>query len=245
MKIDRILALCCLAILALAFAFPARAEESNKVTIFTFSQPVEIPGGKVLPAGTYMFRLADILGDRNVVQIFDKDRRTLYATVLTIPDYRPNPTDKPVITFAETASGGPVAIKEWFYPGDLYGSEFVYPKARATEIAKDSKQPVPSMPTEMSSNISQATNSSSDANVQAMQTAPLKAEEENGDEIAVAEVFIIQVAVAVPVAVPTAVADQSSKQLPQTASILPLVGLSGLILLAVGTLLWIVSKRTA
>jgi hypothetical protein len=30
MKIDRILALCCLAILALAFAFPARADESNR-----------------------------------------------------------------------------------------------------------------------------------------------------------------------------------------------------------------------
>ena len=92
MKTDRILALCCVAILALAFAFSASADELNKMTIFTFSQPIEIPGGKVLPAGTYMFRVADILGDRNVVQIFDKDRRTLYATVLTIPDYRPNPT---------------------------------------------------------------------------------------------------------------------------------------------------------
>ena len=94
MKTDR-MALCCLAILTLAFAFSASSDELNKMTIFTFSQPVEIPGGKVLPAGAYMFRLADILGDRNVVQIFDKDRRTLYATVLTIPDYRPNPTDKP------------------------------------------------------------------------------------------------------------------------------------------------------
>src|ERR1700720_516486 len=238
MKTDRILALCCLAILALAFAFSASANELNKMTIFTFSQPVEIPGGKVLPAGTYMFRVADILGDRNVVQIFDKDRRTLYATVLTIPDYRPNPTDKPVITFAETAGGGPIAIKGWFFSGDLLGSEFVYPKARATEIAKNSKQPVPSMPTEMSSNISQATNSSSDANVQAMQTAPLKAEEENGDEVEIAEVFIIQVPVAVPVvAIP--VGAQSAKQLPQTASILPLVGLTGLFLLAAGALLWI------
>jgi hypothetical protein len=67
MKTDRILALCCLAILALALAFSASANELNKMTIFTFSQPIEIPGGKVLPAGAYMFRLADILGDRQRV----------------------------------------------------------------------------------------------------------------------------------------------------------------------------------
>jgi hypothetical protein len=165
--------------------------------------------------------------------------------VLTIPDYRPNPTDKAVITFAETAGGGPVAIKEWFYPGESYGNEFVYPKARATEIAKNSNQSVPSMPTDMSSNISQATNNSSDANVQAMQSAPLKAEEQNGDEVEVAEVFIVQVPVAVPVIVTAPPGTQSAKQLPQTASILPLLGLTGLVLFAVGTLLWIASKRAA
>jgi hypothetical protein len=246
MKATRDLVLsCCVAILALTLtvAFPVRADLSDRMTIFTFSQPVEIPGGKVLPAGTYVFKVLDTLGDRNIVQIFDKDRRTLFATVLTIPDYRPNPTDKAVITFAETAGGGPVAIKEWFYPGESYGNEFVYPKARAMEIAKNSNQSVPSMPTDMSSNISQATNNSPDANVQAMQSAPLKAEEQNGDEVEVAEVFIIQVPVAVPVIVTAPLGTQSAKQLPQTASILPLLGLTGLVLFAVGTLLWIASKR--
>jgi hypothetical protein len=36
----------------------AAADERDKRTIVTFSQAVEIPG-KVLPAGTYVFRLAD------------------------------------------------------------------------------------------------------------------------------------------------------------------------------------------
>jgi hypothetical protein len=242
MKTERVLAFVCFAILALvfAFAFPTTADQWNKMTIFTFSQLVEIPGGKVLPAGTYVFKVLDVQGDRNIVQIFDKDQKTLYATVLAIPDYRPNPTDKAVVTFAETVSGGPVAIKEWFYPGDNYGNEFVYPKSRATEIAQNSRQPVPSMPTETSSRISQATNSSSDANVQAMRAAPLKAEEQNGDEVEVAEVFIVQVAVAVPGAVPV---DASAKQLPQTASMLPLIELTALLLLAAGTLFWIIAKR--
>ena len=51
-------------VLGLAFASTAtvRADDYNKKTRLTFSQPVEIPG-KVLPAGTYIFRLADSLTD--------------------------------------------------------------------------------------------------------------------------------------------------------------------------------------
>ena len=36
--------------------------------------------GKVLPAGTYWFVLADNQGDRQTVQIFNADRSKLYAT---------------------------------------------------------------------------------------------------------------------------------------------------------------------
>jgi len=33
-------------------------------------------------------------------------------------------------------------LKAWFYAGDMTGREFVYPKARATELAKRTNQPV-------------------------------------------------------------------------------------------------------
>jgi hypothetical protein len=36
----------------------AKADDFNQEVIFTFSGPVEIPGS-VLPAGTYVFTLAD------------------------------------------------------------------------------------------------------------------------------------------------------------------------------------------
>ena len=36
-----------------------RADEKDKKTVITFSQPFEIPGGQVLPAGTYTFLLFD------------------------------------------------------------------------------------------------------------------------------------------------------------------------------------------
>jgi hypothetical protein len=240
MKISRSVALfSCLAILVAAIGFRAQAQTFDKLTFFTFSQPVEIPGGKVLPAGSYAFKVLDSVGSRNIVQIFDKNQQHLYATVLTIPDYRPNPTDKPVIKFSETKQGGPVAIKEWFYPGFDYGQEFVYPKSRAVEIAKASNQPVPSMPAETASNITQPanTNAAPESNVQALKDADLKAEEPGGDEVEVAEVFVTEA----PVASVAVVA----RELPKTASSLPLICVAGLSLILVGSLLWLASKRTA
>jgi hypothetical protein len=179
----------CIATLVAALGSPAKADESNKLTYFTFSAPVELPGNKVLPAGTYAFKLLDSVGDRNVVQIFNKDLTMLYATVLTIPDYRPQPPDKPIIKFSETSQGGPEAIKEWFYPGDTYGQEFVYPKSRATEIAKESHQSVPSMPSELSGNITQPANNSNAPSVTAMKDAQLKSQNANGQETSVQQTF--------------------------------------------------------
>lgn len=174
--------------------------ELNKLTFFTFSAPVEIPGGKVLPAGTYAFKVIDTNGNRDIVRILNKDQTQVYATVITIPNYRPNPTDKAIVEFAETPSGGPVAVKEWFYPGDTAGWEFVYPKNRAVELAKAAKQLVPSMAQQMTSEISQQTKpTSSDqttagghskqSNVQALMNAPLKAEKANGQEDEVSKAF--------------------------------------------------------
>lgn len=179
----------CLAALVASFTSPAKADEANKLTYFAFNQPVELPGNKVLPAGTYAFKLLESAGDRNIVQVFNKDLTMLYATVLTIPDYRPQPHDKTIVTFAETPQGGPYAIKEWFYPGDQYGQEFVYPKSRATEIAKAANQSVPSMPSELSGNVTQPASNSNAPSVSAMKDAQLKSENANGKESNVNQAF--------------------------------------------------------
>ena len=134
-------ALCCAAAIT-AFAAPAaHADEWNKKTILTFSGPVQVPGA-TLPAGSYVFKLADIPGNRHVVQVFDKDEKKIYTTILAIPNDRLDPTDDPVVLFAERASGVPQAIKVWYYPGDRIGDEFVYPKSQAMKIAKATHQRV-------------------------------------------------------------------------------------------------------
>src|SRR6185436_7308113 len=131
-------------VLCTIFSNAASAQPRNKKTTVTFSGPVEIPGvgAQVLPAGTYVFRLLDSMSDRNIVQIFNKDQSHIYATILAIPNYRLKATDKTVITFAERAAGEAEALRAWFYPGRNWGEEFVYPKAKAVELAKATNTPV-------------------------------------------------------------------------------------------------------
>jgi hypothetical protein len=97
----------------------------------TFTQPVQVPG-VVLPAGTYVFKLLDSVSARNIVQVFDKDEKYLFATIIAVPDYRLEPTGDTKVYFEDRAAGAPEALKAWFYPGDSYGQEFVYPQTSAT-----------------------------------------------------------------------------------------------------------------
>jgi hypothetical protein len=134
-------ALCCAAALTALIAPGARADEWNKKTILTFSGPVQIPGA-TLPAGSYVFTLADIPGNRHVVQVFDKDEKKIYTTLLAVPNQRLEPSDKPIVLFSERASGSPQAVKVWYYPGETIGNEFVYPKSQAMKIAKETHSSV-------------------------------------------------------------------------------------------------------
>jgi hypothetical protein len=80
----------CLSLVALAFAPRLKADEWNRKTIVIFSGPVEVPGvgAQTLPAGTYVFKIADVLGQRHIVQIFNKAEDHVYTTILAIPNYR-------------------------------------------------------------------------------------------------------------------------------------------------------------
>jgi len=131
---------CC--VLSLAVLLPnARAGEWNQMTKMSFVQPVEIPG-RVLPAGTYWFMLLDDDADRNIVQIFSEDRSVLYATLSTIPTYRPQASNRTEIKFAERPYDKPEALLNWYYPGLLTGHEFLYSRTQEKELAHDSQQDV-------------------------------------------------------------------------------------------------------
>ncbi len=125
----------CVALFGAVLAINAKADDWDRKTVMTFSAPVEIPGVHltgwgVLPAGTYVFKILNSQSDRHIVQIFSQDEKTVYATILAIPNYRLKATDKTVVTFRERPAGEPEALRAWFYPGRNWGEEFVYPKER-------------------------------------------------------------------------------------------------------------------
>ena len=80
-----------------------QADTWNRKSVITFSGPVEIPGvhltgWSILPAGTYVFKILDSQSNRHVVQIFNKEESTVYATILAVPNFRLKATDKTVMT---------------------------------------------------------------------------------------------------------------------------------------------------
>ena len=111
--------------LALVAPRAAAADDRNRETVLTFSHDVAIPG-RVLPAGTYLFRLANGQLNRHLVLIFDR-RGRFVAMTSTIAATRFNTTDDTQITFEERLDGTPFLLKQWFYPGQLSGEEFIYP----------------------------------------------------------------------------------------------------------------------
>src|ERR1044071_8573658 len=111
----------------------ANADEWNKKTYITTSQSIEVPGA-ILPPGRYVFKLLDSPSNRHIVQVMNERENHVYCTNLAIPKERMEPADKTILTFYEVPGGGPEPVRAWFYPGDLIGQEFVYPKKRMTEI---------------------------------------------------------------------------------------------------------------
>jgi hypothetical protein len=223
---------CCAAMIGAVLTPSAMADDWNNKTVMTFSGPVEIPGVHltgygVLPAGTYVFKLLDSQSDRHIVQIFSQDMKTVYATILAIPNYRLKATDKTVITFSERPAGEPEALRAWFYPGKNWGDEFVYPKARAMEIAKITNTPVLFAAADVPLEVAEPIKSVSAPVVVELKRAPIMAVEPTGEQVQLAVVVTpppaeeLQVA-ALPVAA----------TLPATASTLPLIGLIGLMSLA-------------
>jgi len=233
------------ALVALVFPSGMKGQNWNKRTKVTFNVPVEIPGvgAQVLPAGTYYFRLLDSTSDRHIVQIFNEREDHVYSTILAIPNYRLQATDRTVMTFRERAAGQPQAIRAWFYPGDNFGQEFVYPKMRALELAKLVDQPVLAMPTELAEKIIAPIKAADDPVVVELKQVPIEAVKPTGEVVPVTEVVELPPARTAPVNVMNA--SDSTKSLPHTASLIPLFGLIGLLALAAGVVLTLVLKRTA
>jgi hypothetical protein len=132
---------CAVAVFVCLMAAPVSAQPLDKRTLFTFSGPVTLPG-VTLPAGQYLFRLADPNSSSKVVQVLNAEGTKPFGLFFTIPAERLEPASTPEVRFMETASGTPAAIKTWWYPGERRGYEFIFPKEQARRLAMAASQPV-------------------------------------------------------------------------------------------------------
>ncbi len=218
MKIFKV-ALVVLAIFVLAgmVAVPAQAQRFDKDTKVTFSHPVEVPG-KILAAGSYRFRVHPLGTARNVVQIWNEDGTQLITTVMCIYDYHLEPAGETVMEFHERPAGQPVALRAWFYPGHNYGHEFVYPKTRAVELARETHEIVPAETVEPTE--------------QTYATVPLVAVTPESKEVPVEQAIET-----------TPTREVAQTELPKTASPVPLIALCGLVAMGLAVGLRLLARR--
>jgi hypothetical protein len=200
----------------------------DKRTVVTFNEPVMIAGVPVvtLQPGKYVIKLANHDHNRNIVQIFNERGNKLYTTVLAIANYRLFPKDKTTFSFWETPRGNPAALKAWFFPGDNWGQEFVYPKGLAATFARGSGEAVPTSPAETIAELS---------------TAPVTEVTKTGEEQPLEEAFTApppepRATEPAPAVTETATspAFATPEALPATASPFFAIGLGGLLTAAAG-----------
>ncbi len=255
-----LVSLACAVLLLIGVAVqPAAAQTSDKRTLFTFSGPVAMPG-VTLPAGQYLFRLADPVSDRKIIQVLSGDGKTPYGLFFTITAERLEPAQNPEVRFMETAAGMPAAIKTWWYPGERTGYEFIYPKDQARKLAQGASQPV--LTTKAETTTTAETNTTELARVSS--TGPETAVNANDKPTPAApagtaqEGTVASASIQVPsVTVPAAAAGGSSQtgavstagkrarsarsartRLPQTASLQPVAALTGVAALGAALILW-------
>ena len=139
--VSKLVAFLTLAMLTLSIGGRAEAQPADHRTYFTFSAPVTLPG-QTLPAGTYIFRLADPSGSRKIVNVLSEDGRRSLAMLHTIPNQASKAPQDAEIRFMETDAQIPPPIKTWWYAGKAIGYEFIYPREQALRLAKATAEPV-------------------------------------------------------------------------------------------------------
>ena len=230
------IAACSALFMAALIPSTVRADDWNKKTVITFSNTVQVPGA-TLPAGTYVFKVADSRTDRFIVQIFNEREDHVYATVLAIPDFHLTPPEKTLVSFYEAPVGQPLPIKAWFYPGDTIGREFVYTKGEAALIAAAGKETVPSEETYGSVASAQTQSAPPVAEQPAPEqpAPPVATQQETAPAVTEpqpAPVTQSQAATTTPSTVTPEPSTEQTTTLPSTASDWPLAGLIGLSSLA-------------
>jgi hypothetical protein len=134
-------------LLGVASAPVANAQSDRENSTFTITEPVDV-GGFTLQPGTYLIRTLLLASNRYTVQVTNVEGTTVFATVLAVP--HPIQRDEMVpesrYIYYATAPGQPKALRTWFAGDVSNGQDIVYSKRRAMELAATAKVPVIAIP---------------------------------------------------------------------------------------------------
>jgi hypothetical protein len=222
-----VVTLCILTAGAGVIASRAKADEWNKKTILTVDQPIQVTDTYLDP-GTYVFILADSSSDRQIVRIWDKDQQHLINTILAIPAYRLNPTSDARFTFWETPPGTARAIRQWYFAGDNWGTEFRYPKIPRQLVAFNTPAPAAPAPPPPAPEVAAVAAPEPPAPAVVPEAVPEQTAEQQPEPVVVAQ----NTPPPPPPAQEAAPAPAPAEELPKTATSYPLIGLGGLFSLA-------------
>jgi hypothetical protein len=200
----------------------AYAQSDKENSTFTVTEPLDV-GGFTLQPGTYLIKVVMLASDRNSIQVTNVEGTKVFANVLSTP--HPIRADEVVPSsryiYYATVPGQPKALRTWFARDTEKGQDIIYPKRRAMELAAAAKEPVIAIP----------------------------------DEVKEAEYKSVPIAVVTPdlqvkpyaePAPPVVVAEaRPLKQLPATASHVPLFAALGLLSLGGALGLRILTNRAA
>jgi hypothetical protein len=123
----------CAALLIALQPAPARADTWDRLTYFTFSGPVQLPG-VTLPAGTYEFRLVNPDTSSSVIRVSSQDGKTGKMFFVLRGRELDDAPDDPIVLLRETPAGSPPALHGWVYPGDVTPFEFIYSRRQAQAV---------------------------------------------------------------------------------------------------------------
>ena len=204
------------AALTLGLSASVRASTTDHNTRFTFSKPIALPG-VTLPAGTYVFRVADPSTDRKVVQVLDESSGRSYALLNSIPSYRSDAMDEPSVSLVDTVAGMPAAVKTWWPEGATVGFEFIYPEDQYAKLTGNTISPTVTGDGLASIDASNTSSAPSLEAAQVAQAAPNQTQTTQPGPGVISQ-------------------DSTREALPKTASPLPLIAILGALTLLGGAL---------
>jgi hypothetical protein len=193
---------------------PAYAQSDRENSTFTVTEPVDV-GTFTLPPGTYLIKVVMLDSNRNMIQVTNVEQTKVFASVLATPHAIRADEVVPASRYIyyATAEGQPKALRTWFARDTTNGQDIIYPKRRAMELAAAAKEPVIAIPDE----VKEAEYKSAPLTIVTPEQQVKPYEQ---------PVILVQKA---PEPAPIVVAEARPRELPRTASHVPLFAALGLL----------------